>query len=329
MTGIAECITLNNGVEMPMVGLGTFQGNYQYTSVFDVVVSSVTQAIVTGYRHLDTAFIYNTEDAVGEAIRGKIQDGTVTRKDLFVTTKLWCPYHEKDRVKECLQKSLKNLGLEYVDLYLIHWPTPMVYSTEQTWPKDENGKSIYSKTDYVETWQGMEACVASGLARSIGMSNFNQHQLQRILDNCSIIPAVLQIESNPFFTNTPLIEFCKKNTINVVAYSPLGKPYRTWDNDPEKDPYFNTNETILKLAEKYKRTPGQIMLRYQIQRGVGVVPKSNDKQRQTDNIQIFDFEFSVEDMKSLHELNRDFRILKLEPLADSPEYPFNEPYIGM
>jgi len=183
-------VKLNNGYEMPIVGLGTSHTK----SCAGEVKQAVKDAIEGGYRHIDCALAYQNEHEVGEAIKEKIADGTVSRKDLFVTSKLWNTYHSFSKVEEGIRLSLKNLDLEYLDLYLIHWPMGYQENTV-LFPKDDNGKFIYHDADYLETWKGMEHCVNLGLTKSIGVSNFNIDQLKKIIDNSSVKPVTNQVIS--------------------------------------------------------------------------------------------------------------------------------------
>lgn len=317
----SDVIEMNDGRKIPVVGLGTFQGSYDYTSTFDTVVSSVRSAIEIGYRHFDTAFIYDTEKGVGEAIRQKIQENAVTREDIFVTTKLWCTSHRKELVVSALKKSLSALGLDYIDMFLIHWPMAMPPS-EEIFPKNEEGEILFEDdhTDITDTWQGMEECVNQGLAKSIGVSNFTIGQLKRILNSCSIKPANLQVEVNPFFNNVELVNFCQEHGIVVAAFSPIGKPNRAWIK--EGDPSVFTDPTLKEIAAKYNKSAVQVALRFQVQRGIVVIPKSNSPDRQRANIDIFDFTLTAEEMEMVYKCNKDFRVLSLTHLNGSKEYPF-------
>ncbi|XP_043600658.1 1,5-anhydro-D-fructose reductase-like isoform X3 [Bombus pyrosoma] len=210
-------LALSNGYKMPAFGLGTYQ------SRAGEVEAAVKEAINLGYRHIDTAFFYQNEKEIGQAIQAKIKDGTVKREDLFVTTKLWNNFHKESSVVPTCKKSLENLGLSYVDLYLIHWPFAFKEG-DDLMPRDENGALLMSDTDYLETWKGMEECVRLGLTRSIGISNFNQEQITRLLAVAKILPVNNQVEVSINVDQKPLIQFCQKHNITITGYSPLGQP---------------------------------------------------------------------------------------------------------
>ncbi|XP_024871506.1 1,5-anhydro-D-fructose reductase-like, partial [Temnothorax curvispinosus] len=232
------------------------------------VKKAVKEAIDLGYRHIDTAFFYNNEKEIGEAVREKIKEGSVTREDLFITTKLWNNVHKEELVVPACKKSLANLGLEYVDLYLIHWPFAFKEGNDLL-PQDATGNLAESDVDYLETWRGMEECVRQGLTRSIGISNFNSEQITRLLKSAKIAPVNNQIEININLNQEKLVDFCKKHNITVTAYSPLGQPGNSSGMDNKLD-----SPLILQLAKKYKKTPAQIALRYVYQHGAAPIPKS-------------------------------------------------------
>lgn len=261
-------------------------------------------AIDIGYRHIDCAYIYGNEKEVGEAISAKIKEGIVTRQELFVTSKLWNTFHRPDLVEGILKKTLENLQIQYLDLYLIHWP--LAYKEESDlFPKDENEKIIFSNVDYVDTYKAMEPLVQKGLVKSIGLSNFNKKQIERVLAACNIAPVNNQVECHPYLNQSKLISFCKEKNIAVTAYSPLGSPDRPWAKPDE--PQLMEDPQLKKLAEKYKKSVAQVLLRYQIQRGVVTIPKSVTKSRIAENINIFDFELSPEDVTYIDTFNRNGR----------------------
>jgi len=212
----AFSIKLNNGFDLKMIGLGTWKATNEEVKV------AVETAIDAGYRHIDCAWEYGNEVGVGLGIENKIIDKTVTRKDLFITSKLWNDHHEIEHVKPAFMESLNRLKLQYLDLYLMHFPTG--YKKEKT----ADGEDIYSDVDYITTWKEMEKLVKDGFVRSIGVSNFNQFQLNRLLQVAEIKPVVNQIEVHPFLTNEKLVEFCQQNQVVVTAFSPFASPDRPW-----------------------------------------------------------------------------------------------------
>lgn len=234
-------LAFSNGKNIPIFGLGTWK------SPPGEVRQAVKDALDVGYRHIDCAAAYMNETEVGEAITAKINEGVVKREDLFITSKLWNTFHRPDLVLPALKKTLKDLNLEYVDLYLIHWP--MAYKEDrELFPKDANGKFIYSDVDYVDTWKVMEEAVQLGLAKSIGVSNFNSQQIERLLTVAKVKPVMNQIECHPYLNQKDLTEFCKSKGIVVTAYAPLGSPDRPWAK-PD-DPRLMDDAKLQQLAKK-------------------------------------------------------------------------------
>lgn len=303
-------LTFSNGLKMPVFGLGTYQ------SKPGEVENAVMEAINLGYRHIDTAHFYLNEKEIGQAIQAKIKDGTVKRDDLFITTKLWNNAHKEEMVVPTCKKSLELLGLSYVDLYLIHWPFAFKDGDELA-PKNEKGIPITSDTDYLETWKGMEKCVELGLTRSIGVSNFNIEQITRVLQAAKIPPVNNQVEVSVNLNQKPLIEFCRKNNITITGYSPLGQPGNKTDA-----PNFLQNPTILELAKKHNKTAAQISLRYAMQQEIAIIPKSVTPSRLKENMDIFDFSLSPEEMDSIAALATGARVARFRDLKDHKYYPF-------
>lgn len=306
-------VKLNNGIEMPVVGLGTWK------SGVGEVKQAVKDAIDGGYRHIDCALAYQNEHEVGAAIKEKIADGTVSRKDLFITSKLWNTFHSFAKVEEGLRLSLKNLDLEYLDLFLVHWPMGYQENTV-LFPKDDGGKFIYTDIAILETWKGMEHCVKLGLTKSIGVSNFNIDQLKEVIDNCSIKPVTNQVECHPYLNQLSLKTACEELGVVITAYSPLGSPDRPWAKPG--DVVLMEDPKLVELAIKYGKTVAQILLRYQTQRGVIVIPKSVTKDRIISNLNCSDFEISADDVKYIDSFDCNGRVCVLEWVNDHPLYPF-------
>ncbi|QTI68055.1 aldo/keto reductase [Gordonia polyisoprenivorans] len=259
-------ITLNNGVEIPQLGFGVFQIKPEDT------VEATLSALEVGYRHIDTAQMYGNEAEVGEAVR----KSGIPRDEVFITTKLNNSFHAFDDALEATDKSLERLGVEHVDLYLIHWPLPEV-------------------GDFVETWKAMEKIYADGKARAIGVSNFQKHHLERLFAETEVVPAANQIEVHPYLTQNPLRAFDSEHNIATEAWSPIAQ------GDVLDDP------VLKKIAEEKARTVAQVVLRWHIQRGDIVFPKSVTRSRVEENFALFDFDLSAEDMAAVDGLNKDKR----------------------
>ncbi|XP_077505841.1 aldo-keto reductase 1B-like [Amblyomma americanum] len=313
MTSKVPFVKLSSGYKIPTIGLGTWK------SQVGQVYEAVKIAIDAGYRHIDCAFAYQNEEEVGRAIADKIKDGTVERKDLWITGKCWNTYHSRSKVFECCELSLKKLCLDYFDLYLMHWPMGYQEGGEM-FPKNEAGDFIFSDVDYLETWAAMEECVEKGLVRSIGVCNFNKDQLLRLLGAAKIKPAMLQVECHPYLNQSDLINFCKEHDVAVTAYSPLGSPDRPWAK--AGDPLLMEEPAIKAIAEAHGKTAAQVLIRYQIERGVIVIPKSVTKERIISNLDVFDFKLTPKEMETINGFNRNHRFLHLSWISSHKYYPF-------
>ncbi|KAG7298398.1 Aldose reductase [Plutella xylostella] len=309
-------IKLYNGHTIPAFGLGTWK------SQTGEVEQAVKDAIDIGYRHIDCAHIYKNEKEVGEGLKKKFEEGVVKREDLFITSKLWCTFHRPDLVEGALRTTLADLGVPYLDLYLIHWP--QAYKEESDlFPTDSSGKVQYSSSDYVDTWRALERLVEGGLVRSIGVSNFNKRQLDRVMAAAKIKPAVMQIEIHPYLNQNKMVEYCRSLDIVVTAYSPLGSPDRPWAKPG--DPQLLDDPRLKAIAEKYKKSVAQVLIRYAIDRGLVVIPKSVNKARLTQNFQVFDFQLSAADIQQIGALECNGRLCSMGDV-DHPDYPFHDEF---
>lgn len=273
-----------------------------------------------GYRHIDCASIYRNERAVGVALKELFVLGIVKREDLFITSKLWNTCHRPDLVLPHLEKTLEDLGLDYVDLYLIHWP--MAYKEgESMSPVDENGKTLYSDVDYVDTWQAMEDCQDMGKTRDLGLSNFNSKQISRLMEKARVPPVAIQLEINCHNTNTKLIEFAKSKDLVVIAFAPLGTP------SMEPPHTLLLSEPLLQdIATAHSKSPAQIAIRFLVQQGLATVPKSVSAKRIEENLQIFDFNLSPEEMIKLSSVNKSYRGYDEKIALEHKYYPFYEEF---
>ncbi|XP_053621491.1 aldo-keto reductase AKR2E4-like isoform X1 [Plodia interpunctella] len=313
--GPAQRIKLNDGRFVPNFGIGTWLGfsrkGDRMPVVDDSVEKAVGWAIEAGYRHVDTASIYETETQVGRAIQAKINAGVVMREHLFVVTKLWNDRHLKEDVVPALKESLARLKLSYVDLYLVHWPIPQ-YS---------NG--TYYDADYVETWKGMIEARDQGLARSIGVSNFNVNQLDRVINLTTVKPAMLQVEVNLHLQQPELLAFCRQHNITVTAYSPFGELVSSRATSTTPPPKIN-DPKLVEMARKYTKTVPQIILRYLVELGVIPIPKSVNKQRIRENLNVFNFTLTPQDTAVLKSFDRGYRTIKPQFWKDSKYFPFEK-----
>lgn len=282
------------------------------------LTTAMNAALELGYRHYDCAHLYANETEIGDHLGAWIHSGRIAREDLFITSKLWNTFHRPELVKTACEASIKQLQVEYLDLYLIHWPVPY-QSGDVMVPKDATGNTLFDKVDLLDTWKAMEDLVSLGLCRRIGVSNFNTNQLERILTNCHIPPAMLQIETNANFPNQPLIDFAHTRGIPVTGYFTLGCPYLHFKRGVIP---LMEQSLILELAKRYGKTPAQIALRHGLQRSLCVIFKSKTPTRLAENLQVFDFELSKEDMRRLEELGGGSRVLKGAAMRRHPEFPF-------
>ncbi|XP_058079468.1 non-functional NADPH-dependent codeinone reductase 2-like [Magnolia sinica] len=270
---------------MPVIGMGT--AVYPFTGS-ETMKLAILDAIQIGYKHFDTAALYQSEQPLGEAIAEALQLGLINSRDeLFITSKLWCCDAYGDRVRPALEKTLNNLGLEYLDLYLIHWPVSMKPG-EYKFPSD---KGDMMPMDFKSTWAAMEECQRVGLTRSIGVSNFSCKKLTQLLSTAEIPPSVNQVEMHPLWQQKKLREFCARKGIHVSAYSPLGGKGTPWGTGQVMDC------TVLKdIAQARGKTVAQVSLRWVYEQGVSMLVKSFNKERLNENLRIWDWSLSKEEL---------------------------------
>uniref|UniRef100_A0A8C3TB25 NADP-dependent oxidoreductase domain-containing protein n=2 Tax=Chelydra serpentina TaxID=8475 RepID=A0A8C3TB25_CHESE len=314
---------MNDGQRIPVVGFGTYAPDTVPKSKCE---EAVKVAIEVGYCHIDGAYLYENEEEVGRAIREKIADGTVKREDIFYTGKLWSTFNAPEMVQSALEKSLKSLQFDYIDLYIIHTPLSLKPG-DDLYPVDGNGKLIFDNVDLCATWEAMEACKDAGLVKSIGVSNFNRRQLEMILNKPGLKykPVCNQVECHPYLNQRKLLEFCKSKNIVLVAFSALGS-HRDARWVDQSTPLLLEDPVLNALAKKYNRSPALVAMRYQLQRGVVVLAKSFTRKHIEDNFKVFDFQLAEEDMKAIDSLNQNLRYDPCQEFLDHPEYPFDDDY---
>lgn len=305
----ASCPSLalgRTGDRMPLVGLGTWKVATAEAAAL------VEDAIRAGYRHIDCACDYGNEPAVGMGIRAAIEAGLCSRKDLWVTSKLWNTYHRRENVMKACKRTLEDLALEYLDLYLVHFPIPLKFVPFETryppeWIHDPSAANPRMELDDVsinDTWAGMEELVDQGLVRNIGVANFNVALLRHLKVAARIQPQVNQVELHPFLAQDQLLRYCADVGIALTGFSPLGAgSYVTLGMAQEEDSVLR-HPAVTAIAGRLGRSAAQVVLRWAVQRGYSVVPKSSRAERLRENVNIFDFQLSEQDMAELSKLDR-------------------------
>jgi len=293
-------LTFSNNDKMPAFGLGTWKSDP------GEVKKAVEIAIKTGYRHIDCAAIYGNEKEVGEGIAQCIKEGVVKRDELWVTSKLWNDSHKKEHVKPALEKTLKDLQLEYLDLYLIHWPIAFKHGT--SFPENGDGFLSLDEVPITETWEGMESVKQEGLTKHIGVSNFSEDKLKELI-NTGTPPEMNQVELHPHLQQKTLIDFCHNNNIQVTAYSPLGSMDRPENMKKDNEPVPLKHEVIQSIADKHGCSPAQVLIAWALARNTAVIPKSTNEGRIKENFKAQDISLTDEDMEAIKKLDRGERII--------------------
>jgi len=299
---------LNNGRTIPALGFGTWS---EEEGERGTVARVVKHAVEVGYRHIDCAPVYGNEAEIGKALKELFDAGTVKREDLFITSKLWNDAHKEKDVKVALNKTLGDLGLEYLDLYLIHWPV-----TNERIGDYPNKKSPLNYVPLSETWKALEALVKEGKVKSIGISNFNWQLTKDLLSYAEIKPQVNQVELHPLLTQEDLVKFHKENGILISAYAPLGGQHKSLGSNPVLG-----LESVQRIAKKHNKSVGQVLLRWSLQVGLNPLPKSSKKERIEENLRIFEFELDEAEVKEISAENRNQRFNNPTPETWGASWP--------
>ncbi len=299
-------LTLPTGGRLPLVGLGLWK------VAKPDAAGLVREAVRIGYRHLDSACDYGNEAEVGEGLRAALDAGLCRREDLWVTSKLWNTYHARQHVRPAAERTLRDLRLDYLDLYLIHFPiaqefVPFEVRYPPGWFHDPDAprpRMKFARVPLAETWGAMEELVTAGLVRHIGVCNYGTALLRDLLNYAAIKPAVLQVELHPYLTQEKLVRFCRESGIAVTAFSPLGAQSYYALGMARPDESVLDQAAVREAARRHGKTPAQVVLRWGVQRGTAVVPKTSRPERLAENLAVFDFELTAEEMREIGALDR-------------------------
>ena len=295
-------LTFKNNDKMPALGLGTWK------SAKGEVYEVVRKAIEIGYRHFDCASFYGNEAEIGNAISDAIKNGDVIREDLWITSKLWNNRHKKDDIQPAFEITLKDLTLDYIDLYLIHWP--VVLQNQASYAQQSSDLISLSEIPLTQTWQGLIDLKEKGLTKHIGVSNFSIKKVNQITEESGIVPEVLQIELHPFLQQQKILNFAQEKGIFLTGYCPLGSADRPAVRILENEPKLFQQQVILDIAKDKDISPAQVILAWAVNRGTSVIPKSVNPERLKQNLEAADIELSTQEMTKMNSLDLHYRYIK-------------------
>lgn len=312
-----ETLKFKNGDKMPAIGLGTWKSGK------GEVGEAVKIALNNGYRHIDCASTYGNEAEIGEAFSAVFSEGKVKREDVWVTSKLWNDSHEKEHVLPALKQTLKDLQLDYLDLYLIHWPVAFKHGV--SFPSNDDDYLSLEEVPIIETWNVMIEAKKQGLVRHIGVSNFSSKKLNDLMSKTSEIPEMNQVELHPFLPQPELLQFCKENDIHCTAYSPLGSGDRSAQMKADDEPSLMEEPAIKEIAEKHDASPAQVLIKWAVARGTAVIPKSTTKEHIISNLESEKLPLDEDDLKKIANIEREYRYVTGEFFV-TPGNPYSNIY---